>query len=302
MPVANKKKGSISVDAMMQAFLCDQGVHATGQETGEVGDNGKVEFAFTTQHRAPDKDDFRRYLNGSVALAVCPFVDGKSKVQFACIDIDYYGESGFAQRIEAQTRQFGWPCVVSASKSGGAYIWFFFKRPTPMAQVQPLLFAFAAALRLPGKYELFPATAKKVGAGSTVTLPCSAATRRGIWQGEYIDQVTLCQRAMELRTTVDALRALETDAGPYAEWQPCIETLMEQGVPQGQRDETMLQFAINSKRVNADPEAMAEMLADANEEAFDPPLDQKQVREKLKSVLRNEYPPGLQRRRAETVL
>ncbi|SFI54039.1 primase C-terminal domain-containing protein [Jannaschia pohangensis] len=292
MPLANKDKGGIDVGAFVDVFACDQNVHATGQATGEVGDNGKVEFAFTTQHRAPDKADYRRHLNGSVALAVCPFVDGKSKVLWACIDVDHYGEPGLAMRLEAQVRKLVWPCLVSESKSSGAYLWFFFQKPTPMAQVQPVLFAFAAALRLPGKYELFPATDKKVGGGRTVTLPCSGNTRRGIWQGEYIDPATFCRMATDMRTTVDALRALETDAGPYADWQPCIERLMEQGVPQGQRDDTMLQFAINAKRVNADPDAVAELVRDANEESFDPPLPEKQVREKLMAVMRNDYPPA----------
>lgn len=291
MPLANKKKGGIDVAALMQAFPCDQSVHAAGQATGEVGDNGKVEFAFATQHRAPDKADFRRHLTGQTALAVCPFVDGKSKVRWVCIDIDQYGEPGFAKRIEAQTREFGWPCLVSESKSGGAYVWFFFRKPTPMAQVQPVLFACAAALRLQN-YDLFPKTERKQGASNTVTLPFCGTTRRGLWRGEYVDQITWCAKVDEVQTTVEAQRALETDEGPYAEWQPCIGALMEQGVPQGQRDEAMLQFAINAKRANPDPDAMAELARAANDEAFDPPLPEKQVRDKLMAAMRNDYHPA----------
>lgn len=222
---------------------------------------------------------------------MCPFVDGTSKVRWACIDIDQYGEPGLATRIEAQTREFGWPCLVSESKSGGAYVWFFFRKPTPMAKVQPLLFGFAAGLRVQ-KYELFPKTERKQGAGNTVTLPFCGKTRRGLWRGEYVDQTTWCAKAAEVATDVDALRALETDAGPYAEWQPCIAALMEQGVPEGQRDEAMLQFAINAKRTNPDPDAMAEVSRAANDEAFDPPLPEKQVRDKLMVAMRNDYRPA----------
>ncbi|WP_371157107.1 primase C-terminal domain-containing protein [Jannaschia sp. 2305UL9-9] len=290
MPLANKK-GSISPDALMRAFPCDQSVLALGQPTGEVRNNGKVEFAFSTEKRAPDKADFRRHLLGQPALAVCPFVDGKSKVRWACIDIDQYGEPGLAARIETQTREFGWPCLVSESKSGGAYVWFFFRKPTPMAQVQPVLFAFVAALRVQ-KYDLFPATAKKEGAGRTVTLPFCGTTRRGLWRGEYVDQVAWCAKAAEVATEVDSLRALETDAGPYAEWQPCIERKMAEGVLDGERNEWMHQYAINTRRVTDEPERFADVLRDANEEHFDPPLPDAEVRTIQKNVLRKDYEPA----------
>lgn len=290
MPIANRTK--FDSDGFAGPFGWNDSCQGRVEEIGTRDGRGKREAKAVFRRTAPGRGDVRRHLMGVGPAISVLLVDKGGKVKCSCIDIDAY-EDGLPERIEAEVRQRCWPALVSRSKSGGAHVWFFFGRRVSMKKLRPHLVAAAAALGH-ANAEIYPKQDRPTdeGTGNLITLPYHGDTRRGIFAGQPVPPMRWAELAGDHATTLAAVADLDFGTRALADWQPCIEAKMADGAPEGERNDWLLQYAINAKRAaHGDPERLAAFLSEGNAGYFDPPLPEKEVRAILRGVAAKDYRP-----------
>lgn len=264
--------------------------HGVAKPTGQTSDRGKAETRYVTKREPVTAAAWEKHLAGAEGLVITP-IRPDGTVYFGAIDVDVYplDLGALARRVE----QLGLPLVVCRTKSGGAHLYLFGAEPLPAELVQVKLLEWAAALGYP-HVEVFPkqvALASDDDLGNGINVPYyggAATTRYAVGDdGAPRSLDNFLAAATAARVTAATLDALRVD-GPdeLAEAPPCLQHWARVGVPEGQRNEVMFDFAIFcKKRWPADWEGRFE---DLNRRYCAPPLPAGEVLTILKSVRRRE--------------
>ena len=231
------------------------------------------------------------HLSGVASLGIIP-IDENNECRWGCIDIDKY--NGFDHlKLIKKIRDNNLPLIVCKSKSGGAHVFMFFTVPVKASLVQSRLKEFASFLGCAGS-EIFPKQVKllldKGQPGNYLNLP-------------YFDADNTERYALDDEGRPCSLEAFysmhSTHAQPNADVEylkfddkfkdgpPCLNTLFNNGVPEGGRDETMTNVAVFLKK-SGKTDFLIE-LGNINNKMCNPPLSQSDIQKIEKSVIKKEY-------------
>lgn len=201
------------------------------------------------------EEAYTSHLSGKIGIGVVPITDDGT-CYFGAIDIDAHDQSDDEpvdlDSLYNKVQSLGLPVVVARSKSGrGAHIYIFFSKPQNAEKVRRWLFGVAAELRLVHSFEIFPKQATLVNfdtgelrMGSFINLPYFGETRMGWEGGREIDLkhfLTECES--KVKTDIESLISKDHPEAP-----PCLQSLMEEGIPPGSRNNGLYMLALYEHR------------------------------------------------------
>ncbi len=222
-------------------------------------------------------------------LGIVPIRRDHSVMWFA-IDVDDY-ENKKPEHWSAEVERLGLPLIVCRSKSNGTHLYAFVTKPMTAAEAQKVAAKFIKTLKLPAKTEIFPKQKKLVegGVGNWINLPYFGDTRKAVYKGrdlklaEFLKLVASREiTPSDMLGTVKEREKTSGHPGP-----PCIETMEQEGVPEGGRDEALFHIAVYLQRRY--PDTWQEVLFDWNNEHCDPPQPYKDVLRIVNSVAKKTY-------------
>lgn len=219
---------------------------------------GKLAGKAVTIDKPVTPELYAAHIRGEQMLGIVPIrLDGT--VLWFVIDVDNY-EDGLHPAIMKKINARGLPLVVTTSKSGGAHLWCFLTEPIPAAQARDVGKVFAKALDLPESIEIFPkqTSTKKDDKGSWINLPYFGNERWCV--GEDGTKKLTFEEFMEyananLASPEDLkIKRREAKEAPGGDTQapPCLQRRAEDGVEEGQRNDTLKQYSIYAKQAFPD--------------------------------------------------
>jgi hypothetical protein len=254
----------------------------------------KVPGRARTVHGAITVELWDKHLAGQQGLGVVPIMDDAT-CWFGAIDIDKYDLS--LTQLETKVADLGLPLLPTRTKSGGCHLYLFGIEPLPAELLKLRLEQWAIALGFGGA-EVFPKQAKlhsEKDIGNWINMPyfailseLAATERYGIFKGQELTLRGFVDRAESIRITAQQLdQLLITETEDFVEGPPCLQALARGGFPEGMRNNAM--FAVGVYLKKRYPDDWATYLSQYNVRFFKPPLEDKEVKELVKSLKRKDY-------------
>ena len=238
--------------------------------------SGKRDGQSYTKHEAPTLQMFADHLEGkNPSLGIVPIRDDATAI-WGCIDIDEYPLDH--EKILSKIRQYKFPLVMCASKSFGAHLFLFSKKPQPASLFQQKLKEIASYIGY-ANTEVFPKQIKLASekdAGSWLNLPYHGETRYAFLdngEGASLDEF------FELydKYACDDISkiAIKVEQDIIKNGPPCLQVLTTQGFPEGTRNNGLFNIGIFYRKSN--PDSWKQLMEKYNREYMDPPLDANEV-------------------------
>lgn len=258
------------------------------------GSGGKVQGTFQIIREEVVRDLWFAHLMGESELSICP-IDEENKCRWGCIDIDDYSvdHKYLINIIEANKLPF----VVCRSKSGGARLYVFFKKPIPAKEVKRKLKEIAAVIGH-ADAEFFPKQSTllldKGEIGSPLILPYFAAdaTMRYAYdsKGAAIttleDFIKFIEKKQIGRKDFNNL-SVELADEDLKEAPICLVAILLQSVGEGNRNTVLFNMATYCKKRYG--EKFDTQLEKLNQKYFNPPLNANEVTAILKKAEKTDY-------------
>jgi hypothetical protein len=241
-----------------------------------------------TELTPPSAEDYTRHVEGLMGLGVVPVTE-EGTCWFGAIDIDVDTTDHAALLKEVRAKNF--PLNVCRSKSGGAHLYLFTKDPVKAEVVIRLLKKFAGLLGYP-RVETFPKQAKVGGSnlGSWINLPYFSGdntTRYCLGSegpyslAEFLDNIVWFDHKAKFDESV------KVEDLKNAEMPPCLRKLTEEGMPEGTRNQGILNVAMFFKK--SDPNAWRDKLKEYNAKCVSKPLAAREIITIGKSAGQHQY-------------
>jgi len=246
---------------------------------------------------------WEKHLKGEQSLGVIP-INEQNFCFWGCIDVDVYNleHKVLIDKIE----KYGLPLVTCRSKSGGAHIFVFLSEPVLAAIVQAKLREIAAALGY-GKSEIFPkqgkVLAEKGDIGNWLNMPYFGGentTRYAVnLQGHAMTLGQFIVLAENSRMSASELESINVirkddvkkgtvdDKDPLFGAPPCLQTLCDQGFPEGTRNNGLFNIAVYARRKW--PDDWQRHVEEFNHKYMQPPLNSDEVQLVIKQMGKKEY-------------
>lgn len=261
---------------------------------GKYTNNGK---AYTVKDEPYGELEFENHLRGVEGIGIVPIRDD-STCWFGALDLDAHGDAPDIDlfSLEERIREKDLPLTVCRSKSGGAHCYMFGAEPLPAKVVRATLAKWAEELGH-GGCEVFPkqeSLPEVVGEGRQIGNWLNLCfydalnpnqLRYGFEGGRKIDLLHFLDIAENRRITATAL--VEKAETTHAEAPPCIQSMITNGVPGGQRNEALYNYVIYLKK--AFPETWKDKAFDLNAKTFDEPLPHAEAKKTIVSAGRRDY-------------
>jgi len=231
------------------------------------------------------------------SLGIIPIRDD-STCSWGCIDVDTYPLDH--KIIIEKIRKFELPLIVCRSKSGGAHLFLFTSSPVNAEELRNKLTDWAAVLGY-GDCEIFPKQikldAQRGDTGNFLNLPYfggndtnryafmddgSAATLEQfyvMWDQYKTDPQELDNIKPK---KIENVYSIELADGP-----PCLQTLMDQGIGEGGRDNTLYHYAVYAKKKWE--QGWEDKVSAFNHDHLQPSLEYKQVQKIINQHNKNDY-------------
>jgi len=225
-----------------------------GYKEGQRNARGKLEGEAYVVRDELTVDNWRHHLAGEASLGVIPTTDDNT-CYWGALDIDPKDYMKAEDPGELQKR-IDLPMIVCRSKSGGAHVYLFFSEPVPASKAQQRMTEISVYLGLPGVEVNPKQTAQqpdKGTVGNYLNMPYFGgenSTRIGYRSdGTAItDPSEFLDRCDEMAISEEQLDNLELVSDNLIEdGPPCLQALAQNGVPQGQRNNTMLNVGVYLK-------------------------------------------------------
>ena len=268
---------------------------AYGQYTPGDIKNGKVGGNAVTKRGFISDTLWEDHLAGKApSLGSIPIRDD-STCSWGCIDIDTYPLEH--KKIIEKIRKLELPFIVCRSKSGGAHLFLFTEDPVAAEDLRNKLTQLAAVLGY-GNCEVFPKQIKlnteRGDTGNFLNLPYFNGDESNRYA--FLDDGTSAslQEFYELydKYKVKDLNKVKPkinidDKNELSDGPPCIQTLMDQGIGEGGRDNTLYQYAVYAKKKWK--EGWEDKVSSFNHQHITPPLEYKQVQKIINQHTKQEY-------------
>jgi len=237
---------------------------------------------------------WQQHLDGSKSLGIVPIMDD-GKCNWAAIDIDSYKGDVCAQIVTFLTKH-AIPFIVCRSKSGGAHVYVFFKKPVPAPKIIRKLNAIAKSMGHEGA-EIFPKQLKiePDQYGNWLNMPYfdSELTMRygldGHGQQLELDEfIELVERQRITEKEFDAIEPPKLEFA-FSDGPPCNASFaMQGGVSEGGRNNALMNMAAYAKNKYGDD--WKDHVEKYNELYIKPPLNGRELADTVfKSNDRRDY-------------
>ncbi len=239
---------------------------------------------------------FELHLEGIQSIGIVPIMKDNTCNWFA-IDVDNYGP-GIHRSLARKIEILRLPLMLCNTKSGGAHLYCFLKKPVSAKIARACAARFISALSLPETTEIFPKQEISEGSGNWINLPyfgksrqymgrdgdqeltltefLSAATNKSIWPSE-------------LPASEEAKEVLQEESVPtdHSQAPPCIQDMFRFGVKEGSRNNCLVHMGVYFKR--AFPDDWEDRLSHVNHTIFDEPLRWGEVSAAINSLQKTDY-------------
>jgi Primase C terminal 1 (PriCT-1) len=251
-----------------------------------------------TQRKQYTIEDVKTHLAGGLGLGVSPLLPNNT-CWFAAIDVDRrddVDEVDFVS-ISERVQSAGLPLVVCRSRSGGAHLYLFLRKPAPAKLIRAKMQEWADKLAIVGTDCLMPSADYQVvnddgvpHISRSINLPYLGGDQTDRYAFNATGSVKLnfhqfLVRAEAVRIDPGLLVPMPGDE--FGEAPPCVQRLVKDGVSAGMRNEALTQIAIYLKRV--DSKDVTPRLAVVNKSVLDPPLKMDELKKIANSVTRRDY-------------
>ena len=266
--------------------------HGTYNNIDNTREDGKRQGQAITKREPVTDALWADHLSGVNGIGIIPIRDD-STVVFGAIDVDVYAGLNLVA-LAASLRELKLPLVPCRSKSGGAHLYLFTKDPVPAAAMQDKLRGLAALLGY-GTAEIFPKqTSMQPGTsdiGSWINAPYAGGddTNRyalnpdgdGLSAEEFLAYAEGCKVGPEWFS-----QPLRKSEGLLPDAPPCLQHLIEQGIPEGGRNKTLFNLAVYCRKAGDD---WQDKVQELNQRHLKPALPHAEVLTIIKSVSRKQY-------------
>lgn len=264
--------------------------HGIITDVGGADDRGKLKARYNTIRKAPTENDWKEHLEGKKGMVPVPIREDDT-VCFGAIDVDIY--DGFDHSaIIKKIQSVGLPLVTCRSKSGGAHFYLFLDRPGNARAIRDRLDQWATALGFPG-VEIFPKQvhlASDLDVGNGIAVPYRGGDRSLQYamddDAQALDVDGFIALAESKRSDPDDLPEAEIDLPELDGAPPCLIRHAAYGAVEGDRNNTMFDFAIFCRRKW--PEEWEAKAEEMNREYCSPPLPAREMSAIIQSVRRRE--------------
>jgi hypothetical protein len=261
---------------------------ASGKNTGKAA----------TRRGAVTEDLWQSHLAGVEAIGIVP-IRSDCACWFGAIDIDTYKNFDLA-KLARDLARLRLPLVVCRSKSGGAHCYLFATSPIPAAAMQDRLREILQIMGLSKRTEIFPKQreiqADKGDIGGWINMPYfdAANTTRYAYDAEgnqlvaeaFLEYADWAAQDAEWFTSELKVQGSMDANQWFPEGPPCLQQLAREGIPEGTRNNALLNIGRYYRMV--DPNALKENLGRANAELCSPPLEASELNGTiLRSITKN---------------
>lgn len=280
-----------------------------GQASNDLvkdGDSGKLNQTKRYFAQGPaNKDHWIAHLEGKISLGLVPITDYQ-ECKFMAIDVDLHVMEEVKVTLTslcAQIEAAGIPGIVCRSKSGAAHIYFFFKDLVKVSSVRKTMIRIADFLgftALDKPCEFFPHTNSldSDSNGKYINLPYFASDDTNRYALSHAGS----------RLNLDAFVALaeskQVSAKQFNDWKgnvkeqesirdmvvngpPCLQTIYEQKIETGSRNDMLFQFAILFKK--ADKKNFENLTEQVNLNNCHEPIASSELGTVIKGMRRKDY-------------
>lgn len=306
----------VDIDVFMDLFVNRADVFAEQQPDGSY---------FPVRSRLT-ADDVAEHLSGMASYGSYVIDPANQCVTYVCWDLDIMDEEAadmLCSLVEQMVRSpdilpprpGAWDNCTLREFSGnkGTHVWLFFDAPVHAEKVRrwvaadfmPAWVEVANEKGWPAALEVFPKqdTVPEGGFGNLVKLPLGVHRVSGArseivgcrgWPTEITGVVPLPASLVPDRTVAVGMTRRHGEragrgqgTGPATPF-PCVDTIMREGVGQGQRDRAMFHLALYCYGHGLDQDLALEVCNRANEN-FQPPLRASEVTAKVASAYRGTH-------------
>ena len=222
-----------------------------------------------------------QHLEGTQGVGTIP-IDETNSCTFGALDIDDYNLDLIA--LCKKSARLNLPLTVCRSKSGGAHLFIFLSEKVPAVDLRDKLAEFASVLGF-GTCEIFPKQEEVIvergDVGNFINLPyfqVEYTTRFGYNnKGKELSFADFLDHAEEAQITLKKLRSFnfggKEDLLPNGP--PCLQQLTEFGIPEGGRNNALLNIGMYYKM--ASPDNWKDLLEKHNQDYCTPSLPAKEI-------------------------
>ena len=284
-------------DRFMAVFAGYNKAYGTHGELKKKTSSNKLEqkTSSLTKREKLNVSVWEEHLAGKVSLGVIPIRENGT-CSWGCIDIDVY-ENFNPGALAQKLAQMELPLLVCRSKSGGAHVFVFFKKPIQAERVQEKLREIAAALGY-GRSEIFPKQthflAERGDLGSWLNMPYfggKTTTRYGYdAAGAAVSPDKFLEMAVHNSQEIEDFEALKMHSQEDRDFKkgpPCLQYLTQQGFPEGTRNKGLFNLGVFAKKAN--PETWESTINEYNQRFLQPPLAASEVQGIIKQLAKKEY-------------
>jgi hypothetical protein len=278
--------------AEQMAILFQGSDVAHGQFIPEKSSEGKQKGRAETKKEPTTLYHWQSHLDGTVGLGIIPIREDTS-CGWAAIDVDIY-PLNFVELL-LKVKKNALPLVACKSKSGGAHLYLFLKRPLEAADVIKYLRNATSKLGIGGT-EIFPKQSKVLtergDVGNWLNMPYFGPTRQCIVldQSNSVKELSLSEfLAFANSSSVGSLSDLGVDlsGSPIIEGPPCLQVLSIDGFPPHTRNNGLFALGVYAKK--AFPDKWKEIVEGYNRDLFKPSLSSGEVSTVIASLDKKEY-------------
>lgn len=232
------------------------------------------------------------HIKGKKGIGIVPILADGMSCQFGAIDIDIntVDHSWLYRRV----KELNYPLVVCRSKSGGAHLYTFTKKPVRASILRKALSGYAAKLGF-GDSEIFPKqdSIKEGDVGNWINIPYFGAecevdsfemNRFAVNKdGNPLPLALFVMAATKIAKSNPINKMKLEDSSPDG-MPPCLMYYYHNKVEQGGRNEILYMFGVFLRK--SDVSDLEQELMKINYTVMDPPLPAKEVKTILGSVMK----------------
>ena len=298
-----------TAEKFMQIFSGLERAHGIYEITGKQKNtaNGiKKEGRGKTLHEPLTIELWKNHLAGKLSLGVVPLTDEET-CSWGCIDVDEYPID--IKKILKTIKNMKLPLVPCMTKSGGVHLFLFTKKPIPAYKIQSKLEEIAAAMGrtgdeiFPKQYEWSKQLPKEKQTGNWLNMPYFSGedtTRYAInTKGEaasveefvrIVKKRTVGEKQLESIVAVRKGRKKELNgSGLWDEAPPCLVHMKLNGIPEGMRNNALLNYGIFLRKAFPETEEWKDKLQETNKLACARPLSHSELNAIIQSLEKTDY-------------
>ena len=277
---------------LFDGLKCAHGIYGQIAEEPSREDGKRLGKIRKTVFEPVTVELFQQHLDGKDGLGIIPIREDSSAC-FGAIDLDQYDgidHTAIAKRID----NLKLPLLITKSKSGGCHFWLFAAEPVPAADMVARLQEMASLLGY-GTSEIFPKQIRRSGhdkdAGSWINVAYYDGMMGGRFcvtaDGNALNEDQFLTLANRRKQPIDFFGKAVSVTAELPQGPPCLQHLVQIGLPQGTRNTVLHELALYAKKV--DPEGFGDMVEDFNRKYMQPSLPAEEVRTIIFSIKKKDY-------------